>query len=367
MDTATIATTNRVWLAEVPGMPTGRPETVPLTSITIDLTHRCCFRCRSCIEQAGMRCLQFTSLGTDTVLRIIEGFADMGGREVLFYGGEPTMHPDFPRICMFTSHRVSTIRLITNGVYLHRPKIARALRYAGARASVIPRVSLNAATPETHATLHGVAGFFHTVVAGIRDLSSSGLPVEVSYLVENANAREIEAAYIIARDAGASRFWPRPKTGTHGVGLEPLTQDSRRAALCFLRSLNDETAGPKVTVPGWYLEYLETGTQPDTIKRYSACFYCAASRVVVGPPDPGIAWACTFWRGEGRFRIADLARAPFGSPEFERLRLATIRELTFKSDRLHVICNRDMANQVIWEELERRQTDRLHNDDTPKP
>jgi hypothetical protein len=43
------------------------------------------------------------------------------------------------------------------------------------------------------------------------------------------------------------------------------------------------------------------------------------------------------------------------SPEFERLRLATIHRIDHRVDCPRVICNRDEANRAIWKELTARQ------------
>jgi len=43
------------------------------------------------------------------------------------------------------------------------------------------------------------------------------------------------------------------------------------------------------------LAELEHGTLPQIEKPYHCCFCCAAARLVVTPPDPGIVWACTYW------------------------------------------------------------------------
>ncbi len=71
------------------------------------------------------------------------------------------------------------------------------------------------------------------------------------------------------------------------------------------------------------------------------------SRIVVTPPDPGVAWSCTYFRADDRFQIANLAEAPLGSACFEELRLRAIRRIDPRVECCNIICNRADANQWI--------------------
>jgi hypothetical protein len=104
-------------------------------------------------------------------------------------------------------------------------------------------------------------------------------------------------------------------------------------------------------VPSWYEYYLASGEVPDTTKRYESCYFCAASRLVITPPEPGIVWSCTYWRGHNLFRVADLKDVALSSPEFEHLRLEAVKRVAPASHCHGVICNRHEPNEVLWANL----------------
>jgi len=342
----------RVYLAELgDSMPTGPPETVRPKSLTIDLTLRCPFRCPGCIERKAMGSAPGASLAMGTVRRIIECFAAQGGEEILLYGGEPTAYRQFDHVALLVASLRLRLKVVTNGAFLHQRRVADALVQAAERVPVECRVSLNAGTAATHGEVHRASGHFPRVVAGMQGLKGSGVRLGVSFLLQEANAAEVLRAFEIAGQVGASDFWLRPMSGIHGIGVLPLSGEARFHALQAIhtvRSLGAE-AGLAFHVPAWHVAFLERGVEPDTRKTYPTCYYCAASRLVATPPEPGLVWGCTYWRAEPRFLVADLARVAFGSEAFERRRRATVRRVCPPADCAGVICNRHDANKVLWE------------------
>ena len=347
-----------VSLAELDTFPNTTPDGVRPKSLTIDITHACPFRCPGCIEKKAMRHSRRTSLSCETACRLISQFAEYyGGKEVLLYGGEPTSHPHFPIILRHAARVIPLIRLVTNGALLKKPQIADAICEAAEETQLSVRVSLNAGTPETHEELHRVKGFFNRVVKGMETIRnrSEAVDLSVSFLLEEANASEVLQAYEISTRVGASLFWLRPKTGLHGIGLLPLSSSACEAVLEALWEIEarfESGLGPRLHVEPWFLSFLEHGVPPDTSKPYPACYYCAAARLVITPPEPGIVWSCTYWRADLRFFVADLSKVRFGSDEFERLRIAANRRIVPQRDCGKVICNRSEANKAIWERLQ---------------
>lgn len=331
--------------------PPSDPEQVQVKSITLDLTHDCPFSCRSCIEKEPMSASRHASLSLDAVCHIIERHAELGGTEVLFYGGEPTVYPPLPKVLKHAARHGQSVRMITNGARLLRPELRQAVAEATKRVDVQVRVSLNAGTEETHSLVHGCKGVLPRVLAGMAKLKTAAPSCQLvaSYLVQEANASEIEGAYEIARGVGVDHFDLRPQTGSHGIGLLPLEEPTRRRILEHIRRIQERqkiTESPSFQTPEWFIHYLTHGVVPDTSKNYQKCWYCAAVRLVVSPP--GRVWACPYWRGVRRFLVADLRKVEFGSNEFERLRIEAIRRISPAMVCQNVICNRHEANETIW-------------------
>lgn len=343
-------------LGEVDTLPQAPPDAIAVRSMTIDLTHSCPFGCPGCIEARSMYESGRASLQTDTVCSLIDQHAENRGSNINIYGGEPTTHENFASIVQYAAKRLASIRIITNGSQLIREEISSAIGEAAEHADVEVRVSLNAGREKTHDLLHRVRGAFNHILEGMLLLTQppSNVVLGVSYLTEPANANELEIAYGIAIAVRANYFAIRPKTGMHGIGMAPMSRAARNAVLNAVQRLQDQendAQRPKVLVPEHYLRFLKFNTTPDTVKKYPACWFCANSRVVITPPNPGMAWSCPYWRGDPRFKIADLSQVPYDTQEFEQCRIEAIHRIIPGRDCNRVICNRHEENKAIWSAL----------------
>lgn len=346
------------WLRELETFPETVHEMIVPTSVTLDITHKCNFKCPGCIERASMDKSGHSTLKISTVCNLIRQLATSGVRVLEFYGGETLLHPDIPIIIRLAAKLAFSIRIITNGSQLHRAEIVNSIRESAEYAAIDIRISINSGREETHEKLHGVAGAFQIILKGIQLLTKPpflpNLTVGLSYLAMEDNASEVALAYEIAARYQADYFTIRPLTGRHGIGIVKMSQTARNSiikAVQYISGNSTRTGQPELHVDRQFLEFLRTNRQPDTTKNYPVCFYCGNSRLVVTPPDPGAAWCCPYWRGVPHFKIADLGRARYGSPQFEQCRLEAIRRICPQRDCADVICNRHEQNQAVCERL----------------
>jgi len=348
-------------LREVPlwplqSFPLSGPTELHPVGLTLDITHACPFRCPGCIEAAAMSHSRRACLHRNTISAILKRFKDWGGQVLQLYGGEPTAHPDFADILMCAAGMFSKVELVTNGAFLNMPQIAGSIISAANETQETVRVSLNAGTAKTHALLHGAEDYFTRVVHGMNMLRAgdSNVNLGVSFLVEEANVHEIVQAYDVAVEAAATAFWLRPKSGPNSIGLILLSNAARTAVCEAILDITSRCNGnrqPELRVEPWFIAYLEGNAVPDTAKPYTSCFYCAAARIVITPPDPGEVWSCTYRRADARFHVASLSDAPLGSEDFERQRVAAIQRISPPLDCAGVICMWNEANLAIWEHL----------------
>jgi len=337
--------------------PEVEPEKVVPTNCTMDLTHACQMRCRNCLELGARNQSSQSFLSLDTIRRILTAFAERGGTEVGFYGGEPLLHPHFSTVVSFTSLLpVSRIKVVTNGLLLVNHEIRHALEDAGQRTKVRVRVSLNAGSEATHYQLHGVRRAFPQIVAGMEQLQagSGGLKLGISFLVDNSNAAEVLSAYRITERTGGTAFFIRPQTDPHGIGVTPLEPDARHKVIEAIREIKDIRSDIRLDVPDWFVDYLTLGKLPNTQKPYRHCYFCAALRLVVTPPEPGMVWACGYFRSDPRFFVADLSEVDYASAQFEENRVAAIRRIHPQVDCRDVICNSRDENLAMWKRLHHR-------------
>lgn len=121
-------------------------------AIRIEVTNKCNMRCRYCFNSSGLA--SFSTLSSAHILQAIDDFVDLGGRIIIFSGGEPLMHPEIIRILSHASSTVQRTCLATNGLLL-KGDLLRSL-------SSLPihlTISLDGLSPETHEANRGESSF----------------------------------------------------------------------------------------------------------------------------------------------------------------------------------------------------------------
>jgi radical SAM protein with 4Fe4S-binding SPASM domain len=83
--------------------------------VGIDITNRCNLVCRHCYNDSGRMPVQ--ELAIDEVISLLDQLHAMGQKALHISGGEPTLHPDFPRIVQEAQDRNMRITMSTSGYY----------------------------------------------------------------------------------------------------------------------------------------------------------------------------------------------------------------------------------------------------------
>lgn len=137
---------------------------------------------------------------------ILYDCSEMGVKAIQFTGGgEPTVHPNHGDFFKLTIGLGMDLALVTNGVRL-KPEVLDTL--GGAK---WVRVSLDAATAETYATIRRVPGWHHReALKNIGELvkrrPGGDLLVGVGFVVTADNWHEVFLAAQIAKDLGVDNF-----------------------------------------------------------------------------------------------------------------------------------------------------------------
>ena len=186
-----------------------RPRSLPL--VTLYLTERCNSRCVSCDYWRHGR----QDMSLDAVRRWLPGFATLGTRVILFSGGEPLLHPQWPAIAQLLRAQGLELWLLTAGLSLAK----HAEQVSVCFASVT--VSLDGTCPATYAAIRGLDAF-DTVCEGIRALANRGVPVGVRVTVQRANYRELPRFVRLARECGAASvsFLAADVSNPHAFGRQ---------------------------------------------------------------------------------------------------------------------------------------------------
>ncbi|MFC1888956.1 TIR domain-containing protein [Thermodesulfobacteriota bacterium] len=258
-------------------------DEIELQIAHLDLVADCNFHCDGCIEtplrQRGMR-LTFRA-----ILDILCTLKDCGCRKVGFYGGEPTLHLEFPRVLRVASHMGFDLVLVTNGSRLHREEIRSAIKDCH---GMQVRVSIDAGSQDTHSLVHGITGtpVFQQIVDATAHLIHSQVHVNISFLLRPSqdgsigNIGELSSACKFWQEAGAKQFCIRPITEPGGTSPRLPTGNEAEIVRSVLARFGDF-----VSTPDWFRQSLAEGRIAPQPKAYRIC-YSAMYRIVISPWRP---------------------------------------------------------------------------------
>ena len=163
-------------------------------NIFLYITERSQLRCGHCYM--GDRIERGLVMPIDKANKIMTYVRKLGGEYITFIGGEPTLHPELPKI---VDHAInigfSQVMINSNGLL----------------ESIIDRISpeklhyisfsLDGATPKTHDIVRG-KGMFEKTIACIRNTIEAGYPVRLICTISQVNIHEAAALLSLADDLG---------------------------------------------------------------------------------------------------------------------------------------------------------------------
>lgn len=170
-------------------------------NVFLHVLTRCNLRCRHCYinpQQHGRR-----RLPVERIERWLAVFAERSPRaNLVLLGGEPTLHPDLPRVV----HRArqlgfASITIDTNGYLFHD-----ILGKVTAQEVDVFSFSLDGATAETNDRIRG-KGSFEVCLDGIRRAKARGFNISLIYTVSRANLAELPQMGPLLKDMGIERFF----------------------------------------------------------------------------------------------------------------------------------------------------------------
>jgi len=173
-------------------------DSLGLQEVWYNLTDRCNLSCRFCyvpsIGPSG------THAPAELVLRVIEEAAEMGVRHLLLAGGEPTLHPDLPRIAQHARRQGSLrIKLVTNGSWRDDVLADHVLSCVDDL-----QVSLDGAQEEVHDRVRGRGAFRRAVeLLGSVRRQGYGGAVGISFTPLPSNLDQLTGLYRLALAVGA--------------------------------------------------------------------------------------------------------------------------------------------------------------------
>jgi len=130
--------------------------------------------------------------------REISRFAEQQTDHLVLSGGEPTLHPELPRLLASARRRgFRTVEIQTNGVKLENLEYAKSLVDAGLNKATVSLHSVEAPHSDEITKLPGA---FPRTVQGLRNLRTLGVTTQIAHVITKANYRELPATVRFLRE-----------------------------------------------------------------------------------------------------------------------------------------------------------------------
>ena len=162
---------------------------------------QCNLKCRHCYinpEQHGEN-----KVPLETIKAWMDAFSTKNPTaNVIFLGGEPTLHPDLDRAIKYArSQGFNSITVDTNGILSHD-----ILSRVSPQEVDFFSFSLDGATRKTNDGIRG-EGSYDLCLNGIRNAVAKGFATSLIYTVSRLNLHELEAMPALLNDLGIKRFF----------------------------------------------------------------------------------------------------------------------------------------------------------------
>lgn len=167
----------------------------------IKITFQCNNKCQFCVQ--GNKRERFGNKDLGEVKKFLEQVWQEGYRQVVFTGGEPTVHPDFLAMVKLAKKMNFFIQIQTNGRTFAYKKFCQQLVALGINEF---GPSLHGATAKTHDFLTGSEGSFEQVVAGIKNLKELGQYVLTNTVITSKNYQELPNLAQLLVSLGVDQF-----------------------------------------------------------------------------------------------------------------------------------------------------------------
>jgi MoaA/NifB/PqqE/SkfB family radical SAM enzyme len=125
----------------------------------------------------------------ETMKVLVDDFVKRGYFGIILTGGEPSLHPELPKICAYASEQGLHVRMITNGSRLADKKFAKAMAEAGLK---IVHVSIYSVIEEVEDRLRGTPGTLPTALQALDNAHEFGIDVNMNCVINKLNADHLD-------------------------------------------------------------------------------------------------------------------------------------------------------------------------------
>jgi radical SAM protein with 4Fe4S-binding SPASM domain len=302
--------------------------------------HRCIF---CALEYLGYKARYIDS---EIFKKRIQEMAKGGVKSIMYAGeGEPLLHKDIEALIGYTKGCGIDVAVTTNGVLI-KNRIGR----ESLKALSWIRVSLNAATKETYAHVHGTqAEDFDKVLRNLEHVVSMkrrynyGCTIGVQLLMIPENYQETEQLANILKEIGVDYFTIKPFS-KHPLSTHCVDKNFDYMQMLSLQEGLNELASEKFSIL-----FRDRTMMKLKKKRGYGC--CLGLPFWVYISSDGGVWACSAFLGKEEFLYGNLYEERF--PEIwdgpKRKRVLDMVENRLDVSKCREVCRLDEINRYLWE------------------
>ncbi len=125
----------------------------------------------------------------ETMKVLVDDLVDRNYFGVILTGGEPSLHPELPRIARYASDRGLHVRMITNGWRMADPAFAKEMAESGLK---LVHVSVYSVRPDVEEKLRGTPGTVERAFAAIENANRYGIDVNINCVINKLNADHLD-------------------------------------------------------------------------------------------------------------------------------------------------------------------------------
>ncbi len=125
----------------------------------------------------------------ETMKVLVDDLVARGYFGVILTGGEPSLHPELPRICRYASDAGLHVRMITNGWRLSDPAFAKEMAEAGLK---LVHVSVYSVRPDVELKLRGTPDTLEKAFAAVDNAHRFGVDVNINCVINRLNADHLD-------------------------------------------------------------------------------------------------------------------------------------------------------------------------------
>jgi MoaA/NifB/PqqE/SkfB family radical SAM enzyme len=125
----------------------------------------------------------------ETMKVLVDDLKKRGYFGVILTGGEPSLHPELPRIARYAADEGLHVRMITNGWRLADEGFAKEMAEAGLK---LVHVSVYSVRPDVEARLRGLPNTLEKAFAAVDNAHKYGIEVNINCVINKLNADHLD-------------------------------------------------------------------------------------------------------------------------------------------------------------------------------